>query len=134
MTGNRSPFADERGSTVAEFALLLPAFLLVVLGIMHLCLMMFASSQLDAATEYTARCRVTSTSSNYASSPCWTDALAKQKFYAIYHGPTAQPVVTIDTPASPACGLRVLATTTYNINAAFFRQAVPLSATACFAQ
>jgi Flp pilus assembly protein TadG len=141
MTGNMSPIADERGSTVAEFALLLPPFLLLVLGIMHLCLLMFASSQLHVATEYTARCRVTSdtsTATSYKISgytpPCSTDLIAKQKFYAIYRGPTAQPTVTIDTPANPACGLRVQATTTYNINAAFFKRAVPLSATACFAQ
>ena len=101
----------------------------------------FYERQLHVATEYTARCRVTSdtsTATSYKISgyipPCSTDLIAKQKFYAVYRGPTAQPTVTIDTPASPACGLRVQASTTYNINAAFFTRSVPLSATACFAQ
>jgi len=129
-------FRDQRGSAAAEFALLLPVFALLVLGIFHFCALVYASSSLHWAVEQAARCAAVSrlnTGLSCGTTTSTTEAYALQ----IYKGPniglsagsfTAQAV----TDANGNTCRQVSGTGTYRIQTGLVNVDVPLSASACF--
>jgi|WetSurMetagenome_2_1015567.scaffolds.fasta_scaffold91923_2 Flp pilus assembly protein TadG len=133
---------EERGAAAAEFAMVLPVFLVLMFGAIHLCLMMYAVQQLDFATEATARCMVVAQGSGYSSATCYTNTgtnSATAYFDAHYLGPTATPTLsqldetqTCNASTTKDTDYQVVATVNYNINAVFFTKSVPLKARACF--
>jgi Flp pilus assembly protein TadG len=136
--------ADETGASAVEMGLLLTPIILLLFGIVHLCLMLYSATQLNFATEATARCIVTSATSAYSSSPCYTSTLANRYFTSMYRGVTVAPTVTLCggtfancVTSSYACtssttNYQVTATANYVINAGVASKTVPLSAKACF--
>jgi Flp pilus assembly protein TadG len=136
--------ADETGASAAEMALLVTPIVLLMFGIVHLFLMLYSAMQLNFATEATARCIVTSSTSANSSSPCYTSTLANSYFASMYRGVTQAPTVTLCggtfsncSTSTYACtsttgNYQVTATANYVINAGVASKTVGLSAKACF--
>lgn len=133
---------DEYGASAAELALVMTPLMLLLFGIIHLCLLAYSAMQLNYAAEATARCVVTSATSAYASSPCYTSALATSYFTNLYRGATASPTLTLCGGAFSNCSTstygcnntnyQVVATANYVIQAVFLNKTVGLTAKACF--
>ncbi|HEX4710276.1 TadE/TadG family type IV pilus assembly protein [Phenylobacterium sp.] len=114
---------DDRGATAVEFALVLPAFILMILGGMATATLGFAASSLHFAVEDAARCAAVKTT-------VCTNAAATQTYAAArYQGPAISPVFTATTAG---CGHTVSATGVFSVNVIPQLLNVPLSATACY--
>jgi Flp pilus assembly protein TadG len=139
VTRLRAYLRAEQGASTAEFAMVLPILLLLVLGLIHFGMLLFTATQLHWATEDAARCasvslqcRVGQVSTGAVNTTTVRAWAAKR-----YHG---LAVATFDYSPSGTCsqtggtpnGRLVTATATYNINTGIFAKAVPLSASACF--
>jgi Flp pilus assembly protein TadG len=114
---------DDRGTAAVEFAIIAPAVVMLLVGIMSLSLMLFAIGSMHFAVEDAARCA--SVRQTVCSSAATTVAYAQSR----YSGVLATPVFTY---ATPACGFQVSASVTYTFDVGMYRQSVPLSATSCF--
>ena len=112
------------GSTVVEFALILPAFILLIVGGFYLALLLFTSSGMQYATEAGARCASINTA--VCSSTTATAAYAQSLFRG---SAGSTPVFTAGTAA---CGHVVSATMTYSLNTGLTKFNVPLSSTSCY--
>jgi Flp pilus assembly protein TadG len=100
---------DTRGTSALEFAFVGPVFLLMVIGMLYGCLMLFSMASLHYAVEEGARCASVNTQT-------------------AYNG-TGSPTFT---STSPACGHAVTGSTNFSFNMGVASWTVPLSATACF--
>lgn len=114
---------DERGATAVEFALVAPAAVMLLVGIMSLSLLLFSVGNMHFAVEAAARCA--SAIPSVCSSPEAVVAYANSR----YSGALITPVFTY---SSAACGNQVSASITYTLDVGMFQQSVPLSATSCF--
>ena len=113
---------DPSGSSAVEFAFVGPVFLMLVIGMMYGCLMIFSTASLHYAVEEGARC------ASIRTTVCTDSASTISYTQTAYNGPDA-PTFTY---ATPACGHAVTGTTTFNFNMAVKSWSVPLSATACY--
>jgi len=118
------------GSAAAEFAIVLPAMLILALGIFHLCYAVYASSSLHWAVEQSARCAAMSQQNSGLS--CTTIANTTTYAEALYEGPKLSSLTF--TPADDtADGCRqVQASGTYRISTGFVNVNVPITAKACY--
>jgi Flp pilus assembly protein TadG len=127
MTGQSSSkgrlWRDDRGATAVEFALVAPAAIMLLVGIVSLSLMLLSIGSMHFAVAAAARCA--SAIPTVCSSPSATIAYANSR----YSGAFIAPVFTY---ASAACGNQVSALVTYTLDVGLFQQSVPLSATSCF--
>ncbi len=114
---------NARGTTVIEFAIVVPVFLALVVGGLYACLGVFTAMSLQYAVEQAARCSSVSTN---CSSSATTTAYALTSYY----GP-ASPAPTF-TYSTPACGHQVAGTVSFIFNLGVSRSTVPISASACF--
>lgn len=118
------PFWRDRcGSALAEFALVLPAFLLLTLGTFNLSVLLYAMSTLHSAVESTARCvslKLTACTN--------VQTYGASKYVGPSIGPTF--VLTAATPAN--CGNKITGTATYLLVTGVANISVPISASACF--
>ncbi len=114
---------EKRGTSAIEFAMVGPIFLLLVMGMIYGCLMIFALASMHDAVEDGARCA--SVKTTVCSSSATTIAYAQ----AAYSGAGVTPTFTYSTPA---CGHAVTATANFNFYILVTTLTVPLSATACF--
>jgi Flp pilus assembly protein TadG len=112
------------GATVIEFALVLPLFLMVVIGGMYLSLLAFAYSSMQYATQAGARC------ASVNSTTCGTATTTVSYTRNQYLGPNRNAIAI--TTGSGSCGHIVSATMTYGLNTGISRLDVPLAATSCF--
>lgn len=118
-----SIIADERGTTAVEFALLLPAFVGLLLGGFCLSLLGFTLVNLHHAVETGARCAAVQTT-------VCTDATSTQnKAQSAFTGFGGTPTFTY---TAAACGSQVTGTTTFTLDTGLTTISVPLSATACY--
>jgi Flp pilus assembly protein TadG len=121
-----------RATTAVEFAMVLPAFLMLLLGIMSASLAVYTAASMHYAAEGAARCYSVSTAANAGS--CTTTATAQSYAQKIYFGPGSPTF----TASNPACGFQVNATLNVVLNAGVKQDltpaqwTIPLSATACF--
>lgn len=131
----RRLIAEVGGNAAVEFALVAPAFLALVFGIVNLSAVLYASAQLHYAAEDAARCYSVRTT------VCTSATTAQTYAAAAYRGPgigasftAANTGACHHSLASPyaADGHAVTGTGTYQINAVLTSVSVPLSATACF--
>ena len=126
VRGSLGLWRGERGNTAVEFALILPALVLLTLGTINLSLMMWAVSTLHYAVEDAARCGVVKTT--ICTSPATTATYAAGR----YKGPLMSPVFNSPAPnPTAACGYQVTGSATYNFVTGLANIAVPISATAC---
>jgi Flp pilus assembly protein TadG len=131
---------SERGAAASELALLLVPLSLLVFGIVHLCLITYASVRLNFATEATARCIVVTsnaTAGGITAPPCSGTNADLSYLQAMYAGPTALPTFVSGYPdvtqkCTTAGSYQVQAQVNYVINALFISRTVPLVAKACF--
>lgn len=115
---------DIGGTTAIEFAVILPAFLMVVVGGFYVALLTFSASSLRYAVEAGARCA--SLNSTTCSTSATTISYARTQFYA-----ANASSVTFAT-SSATCGNVVTGTMNYTLSTPFTKIVVPLSARACF--
>ena len=113
---------DERGATAVEFALILPAFVLLVLGSIATADLGFTIASMNYAVEDAARCAAVRTS--VCSDSATTIAYARAR----YAGLSISPVFTYSTAA---CGSTVSATATYSMSLIPNMASIPISVSSC---
>ena len=114
---------DRGGATAVEFALVLPAFLALIVGGVSAGNLGFTVSSLQFAVQAAARCSaVNTTLCNSASA---TVAYAQSR----YMGPTISPTFTSTTAG---CGHTVSANATFGFQVATHTIGLPLTASACY--
>lgn len=112
------------GSAVVEFAMILPPFILLIVGGFYTAGLAFAASSIQYATLAAARCA--SVQTTVCTDATSTVAYAGTKFFAKGLG---APVFTY---SASGCGHVVSGAFTYVLNTGFSRINVPLTSTACF--
>lgn len=116
---------DESGAAAVEFAMVLPAFAVLIVGSIWTAQLLFETSSLRYAVEAAARCAAVNTTT--CSSTSTTQTYAAGKYYGpVYPAPTF-------VASAAACGQTVTGTVTYVLNTGVTSISIPLSATACFA-
>lgn len=119
---SRRFWADRGGASAVEFAIILPVFMLLVLGSMSAALLTFAVSSLNYAVEDAARCAAVN--KTLCSNATETVNYARSK----YAGP---PVAASFTYSNGGCGNTVSAVATLSLNIVPEISNVPLKASAC---
>ena len=115
---------EDSGATAAEFALVVPTFLLLVFGTINVGLAMAAVTQVHFAAQKAARCLSTDVTAT-----CTTgniDTIAK----GYYDGPGMTGLTF--TATAPACGNQVTGTGSYDLVTGFSSTAVTITANACY--
>jgi len=115
---------DERGGSAAEFALVVPFFLLLVFGTISVSILMSATTQMHYAAERAARCLAVSVAGNCSTANINTYA----KGY--YKGPPLTGLVF--ATSSLACGKQVTGSGAYALVSGFTFTNVNISARACY--
>lgn len=121
---SRSFWTDSSGNSIVEFALVLPAFLTLIVGGFYLALLGFTVSNMHYAAEAGARCASVQTST--CTNSTTTAAFALSRFY------NAGGSGATFTSSNASCGHLVSGTMTYRLNTGFTSLNIPLSARACF--
>ncbi len=112
------------GTTAVEFAFVAPVFVMLLLGIIYGCQLIYTLGGLHYATEAAARC------SSVMSTTCATSAATQAYALTKYYGTSGTtPTFAVSTVA---CGQQVTGTLTYVLDIAVTRWSIPLRATACF--
>jgi Flp pilus assembly protein TadG len=117
--------ADEAGTAAVEFAMVLPAFAVLIVGGVWTAQLMFETSSLHYAVEAAARCAAVNSVTCSSTTAIQTYAASK------YYGPSYPAPTFVSTTG--ACGQAVTGTVTYVLNTGVTSISIPLSATACFA-
>lgn len=118
----RRLWADRGGAGAVEFAIILPVFMLLVLGSVSAALLTFSVSSLNYAVEDAARCAAVN--KTLCSNAADTAKYAKTR----YAGPPIAPVFTYSTAG---CGNTVIGTGTFSMDIIPELSNVPLKASAC---
>ncbi|MGH6910231.1 MAG: TadE/TadG family type IV pilus assembly protein [Phenylobacterium sp.] len=118
----RRLWADRGGASAVEFAIVLPVFILLVLGSMSAAFLVFAVSSLNYAVQDAARCAAVN--KTLCSNATTTAKYALSK----YAGPPIAPVFTYSTAG---CGNTVSATGTFSLEIIPEMSNIPLKASAC---
>ena len=119
----RRCWAESRGNSIVEFALVLPAFLMLIIGGFNAALAVFAASNMQYAVEAASRCASvkttvctnTTTTATYARARA-SGAASSATFVA----------------SSAACGHLVNGTLSYKMSLGVTAITIPLTAKACF--
>jgi Flp pilus assembly protein TadG len=115
---------DDRAATSAEFALVVPLFIILLFSTINGSLMLSAATQMHYAAERAARCLSVDVAGDCSAGTI--DAYAK----SFYDGPTLTGMSF--TTTAPACGNRVVGTGTYELVGGLEMTSVSMSATACY--
>jgi Flp pilus assembly protein TadG len=115
---------DSRGATALEFAMILPAFIGLMVGGLYACIAVFTSASLQYAVEKAARCASVNTTT--CSSSATTISYAKTAYY----GPPA-PAAAF-TYSTAGCGNTVNGSVNFKFDFGMKNLTVPISASACF--
>lgn len=116
---------NDSGTAAVEFAMVLPAFAVLIVGGIWTAQLLFETSSLHYAVEAAARCAAVNTVT--CGSTATTQSYATSKYYGpVYPAPTF-------VASTGSCGQIVTGTVTYTLNTGVTSFNIPLSATACFA-
>jgi Flp pilus assembly protein TadG len=118
-----SIFEDIQGASAIEFAIVGPIFLMLTVGMIYVCLMLFSMGSMQYAVEAGARCA--SVKTTICPDSTTTIAFAR----AAYYGPVGAPTFTY---ANAPCGHSVSSSTNFALNIILTTLTVPLAATACY--
>ncbi len=119
----QAPFICRRRGTVAiEYAIVLPVFLIMLLGIMDISRLLWTYTTLYRASEAAARCAAIKAAS------CTT--FGATQAYAVTAAFGLNIPATAFSVSHPACGMQV--TATFGFGFIFPRRTVTLTATACY--
>lgn len=113
---------DAGGASAVEFALVLPAFVLLVLGSVSAATLGFSVASMNYAVEEAARCAAVKKAA------CLTPTDIANYARAQYVGPAVAPVFTYSTAG---CGNTVTGTAIYSLDLVPQFTKVPLSTAAC---
>lgn len=120
---------DQRGVAAIEFALLAPAFLMLLVGTMSMSIVFFTISSLNFAVDAAARC------ASVGSTVC-RDAATTTAFAAANYFSSTNTAVFVCTGrvcgTNSSCGNRVSGTVNMSINVGIASYSAPLSAVACY--
>jgi len=114
---------DRTGAGAVEFALVLPAVLMVIVGGINLCLVSYTLAGLHYATEAAARCA--SLDSTTCGNSAGVDSYAKTKFI------NASGQVASFALTTASCGSAVTGTVNYKLNIGIKTLDLPLRADSC---
>lgn len=125
---SRRPFlrrfhGDLGGASAVEFALVLPVFVLLVLGSISAATLGLTIASMNYAVEAAARC------SAVKAPACVTPSATATYARTRYVGPSVSPVFTY---AATGCGNTVTGTATFSLNLVPVFNSVPLSTSACY--
>jgi Flp pilus assembly protein TadG len=115
--------AARSGNTAAEFAIILPAILLVLLGTMEFGRLLWTKNALNYSVEEAARCAAINVTA------CGTQTLVQG--YAAARSGLTFPSAAF-TLSTPACGTKVSATYPFQFIVPLFKYSVALQATYCY--
>ena len=115
---------SQGGAAAVEFAMVLPAFVGLIVSSIFVAQLMYEASSLRYAVEAAARCA--SVNTTVCTSTTTTQTYAASK----YLGPTS-PAPTF-TASNGGCGHTVTGSVTYVLQTGVRNINVPLSASACF--
>lgn len=115
---------QQSGSAAVEFAMVLPVFVSLIVGVMYVATLISAMTSLHYAVEQGARC------ASVTGAVC-SDAASTASFtQAHYQGPTLiSPQFSYSTAG---CGHTVTGTASVTLDFGVSRTKVPVSASACF--
>ena len=117
--------ADTRGSSAIEFAMLMPVFVMAMMGIMGSGALMWGQFGLQHGVEMAARC------ASVNATACGTTANIQN--YAVQQTYGVNPRASVFTVSTPSCGYQVVASYTYQfIVTDFGLPAITLAARSCF--
>lgn len=116
--------SDDGAATSAEFALIVPLFLILLFGTISGSAMLSAATQMHYAAERAARCLSVDVTGNCSAGTI--DAYAK----GYYNGPTLTGLNF--TATAPACGNQVVGAGTYQLVSGLAATSVSMSAAACY--
>jgi Flp pilus assembly protein TadG len=118
----RRALKDQRGASVVEFALVAPAFLMIIIGGLYLGMAGLAASSLRYAVQAGARCASVNTTvcSSNSATVTYTTARYKGAYTPTFVSSTA------------TCGHLVTGTMTFRLDTGIKRIDIPLSAQSCF--
>lgn len=114
---------DERGAGAAEFALVLPLFILLVFGTINGSIMYSAQNQIHYAAQRAARCKAVDVTGACPD----VDAFAK----TMYNGPSLAGLAFTATDDA-TCGWRVTGTGQFELMSGFQSTSVNISADSCY--
>lgn len=124
MTALRAFARHQAGTAAAEFALVVPLFLLLTFGTINMALALSAVVRLHYATERAARClSVDTTGSCYAAN---IDTYAKSLY------PVGGVTGLTFVATQPSCGNKVSAIGSYNVFTGIGQIPITLTASACY--
>jgi Flp pilus assembly protein TadG len=112
-----------KGGAALEFALVLPAFVMLIVGGIFTGDLVFTVSAMHYAVEDGARC------ASIQSTVC-TDSTATVAFTTNhYAGPAVSPTFTY---SSSGCGHTVTGTVTYDLDLGTMHKSIPISTSSCY--
>jgi Flp pilus assembly protein TadG len=115
---------EDSGATAAEFALVVPTFLLLVFGTINVGMAMSAVIQVHYAAQKAARCLSTDVTGSCTAGNI--DTIAKG-----YYGGPGMTSLTF-TASAPSCGNNVTGSGSYDLVTGFSSTAVTITANACY--
>ena len=114
---------SDRGTAAVEFAIVGPIFLMLIIGLIYTCMLLFTMGSMQFAVEEGARCA--SVKTNICTNNAATAAYARNAYYG--------PITTPNFNATlAACGHKVTSSTDFTFNMGLSSVGVPLIATSCF--
>lgn len=118
----RRLWADRSGASAVEFGLIVPIFVLLVLGGISAAFLAFSVSSLNYAVEDAARCAAVN--KTLCSDAASIESYAKAK----YNGP---PISAVFTYSTDGCGNTVTGSGIYSMDLIPQLSRIPVSAKAC---
>ena len=96
-------FNDQRGASAVEFALTMPVFLLMLLGVWQICFGMWAQFALQHGAEMAARCM------NVNPTVCGTTTITSTQSYAAAQSYGLNPSPSVFAVSTQTCGYQIKA-------------------------
>ena len=128
-------FFDERAASLAEFALVTPVFFGLVFFVIHMGIVLYATTTLHWASEVAARCAAINVPLGKNANTSCVGATNIQA-YAVskYQGPNvgAQFTYTQGGTDNAACQYQVVGSGTYNVNVVVTSVPISLNSKACY--
>jgi Flp pilus assembly protein TadG len=113
---------DRAGSAMAEFAVTLPAFVMLMFGVIEIGRGLWLENALHYAVEQAARC--------YAAQTCYANNSNIPAYAATVSGAVFPS--TEFTASTPSCGFQVVATHSVNLMIPFYHMTWTFTAKSCF--
>jgi Flp pilus assembly protein TadG len=110
------------GAAAVELALVMPAFITMMVGGVYIGQMLFAANSMHYAVEVAARCAAVKTT-------VCTDSTSTTNYASNHY---AGPVTPSFSYSATGCGHTVSATANYSVNYGLGAVTVPLSASSCY--